>query len=427
VNIRACRPRLAAAAVASAAIVGLALVPAAAGAHSAHRAGPSVVLQFWNAYNTQDAEASTMAKVVIPAFEKLHPNIKVVSDVYPYGQLLSKFLASSSAGDAPDVMRSDIIWVPQLAKEGALLPLSKDMPGFASLASEVYAGPLSTNDWQGVYYGLPLDTNTQVLFWNKNDFAAAHIAGPPKTMQQIFVDAQKLTDPAKKQYGLDLQGTDMWNLDPWIWSMGGEITNATYTKAVGYLNGPKVVQAMSDFMSLLKDGVINPDVLGGTGTIGGETAFPKGISAMYLDGPWAIATYSTLKPPFTAYGMETLPYSVSGGEDVVISSETKHAAAAELFVKFLDSPFSQMAMARAGQMSVLKSLAGQEAKIPGYDYGVFARQLFTARARIPVPQYNQIDTDFSNLMQEAFHNKISVSQALNEAAQQAQALLDQNG
>ena len=34
-------------------------------------------------------------------------------------------------------------------------------------------GPLSTNYYKGGYYGIPDDTNTQVFFWNKADFAAA--------------------------------------------------------------------------------------------------------------------------------------------------------------------------------------------------------------------------------------------------------------
>jgi len=34
-------------------------------------------------------------------------------------------------------------------------------------------GPLSTNLYKGGYYGIPDDTNTQVLFYNKADFAAA--------------------------------------------------------------------------------------------------------------------------------------------------------------------------------------------------------------------------------------------------------------
>src|SRR5579871_3041086 len=39
--------------------------------------GQTVTLTFWNDYNTTDAEASTMANVIIPQFEKENPGIKV--------------------------------------------------------------------------------------------------------------------------------------------------------------------------------------------------------------------------------------------------------------------------------------------------------------------------------------------------------------
>jgi multiple sugar transport system substrate-binding protein len=421
------RPRLAVAGatLASLALLGGSVGAGVASAHAIHRAGGTVTLQFWNAYNTTDAEASTMANIIIPKFEAEHPGIKVVSDVYPYGELLSKIIASASAGDPPDIVRSDIIWVPQLAKEGVLLPLSSVMPDFKALSKTVYAGSLSTNYYKGQYYGLPLDTNTMVLFWNKADFAAAGIKEPPTTLKQIFADAVRLTNPAKKQYGLDVQGTDMWDIDPLIWSGGGSITNGSFTKAEGYLNSAKTVAVLNSIVRLLKEGDVNPDVLGGTGTVGGESAFPKGISAMYLDGPWGSAFYQK-SDPHLQYGMEVLPHSVVGGEDVVIPAGTKHRADAELFAQFLLSPFSQNEMAKAGQMSVLKNASASETKIESY-YAPFAKQLLTAEARIPSPVYTQIDTDFSNDLQAALRGKESTSAAMNQAAQQAQALLDQDG
>lgn len=394
---------------------------------SAHK----VTLTFWNAYNEQDAEASTMAKVIIPKFEKAHPNIVVKSVVYPYSALLSKLLASVSAGDPPNIVRSDIIWVPQLANIGALLPLSKKLPGFTKLAGEVFSGPLSTNKWHGAYYGLPLDTNTQALFWNKTAFAAAHLSGPPKTMTQLFADAKALTNPARHQYGLGVDGTDMWNVAPYIWSMGGHFKNSTVTKATGYMNGPQTLSAVNQLVTAYKQGYVGKDFLGGPGTISGEQGFPKGTYAMYLDGPWAVPTYSSSKPALTygkQYGIAQVPsgsagsISTVGGEDVVIPSGAKHVADTELFLKFLMSPFSQLAMAKAGQMSVLRSLSSQETSLDSY-YAPFATQLKTARARPVTPQYQKVDTAFSNALTAALHAKMSVSQALNQAASQADSLL----
>ena len=131
---------------------------------------------FWNAYNDV-TETPVMNGIVIPAFEAQNPGIKVIDDTLPYNGMLNKFIASSAAGHPPSIMRSDIAWVPQLASEGVLLETSKQK-WFAAMKKAAFPGPLSTNLYKGGYYGIPLDTNTQVLFWNKADFAAANLQPP---------------------------------------------------------------------------------------------------------------------------------------------------------------------------------------------------------------------------------------------------------
>lgn len=403
------------------------------GPSQAGSAAKPVVLQFWNTYNQTDTEASTIAKVIIPAFEKSHPGIKVVSDVYPTTEteMYSKLLASVSAGDPPDIVRADISWVPGLAQEGALVPLSSKMKGFAGLASSVYPGTLSPNKWQGTYYGLPVDTNTQCLFWNKADFKAAGLPGPPTTMNQLLTDARKLTNPAKKQWGLGVDGTDLWNLLPYVWSAGGQITNSSYSTASGYLNSAATVGELTTIAKLSSTGVIGSDILGGSGVISGEEGFPTGKYAMYIDGPWGVGTYTTSKPPLTygeGYGIAQMPagpggsVSTIGGEDLVVPAGSKHAAAAGEFVSYMLSSTAQLEMAKAGQMSVLKSAGAAETQLQSY-YAPFAQQLQTAQARPPVPNYAKIDAAISNAVSAALHHKGTVAQELAAILPQVNQLL----
>ena len=106
------------------ALIGLVAVgrrPWSASGRAPASASTPVTLQYWSTYNTADKEESTFENVIIPKFEKVNPGIKVNSVVYPYADLLPKFLATSAAGDPPDVMRSDIAWVPQLASQGVIV------------------------------------------------------------------------------------------------------------------------------------------------------------------------------------------------------------------------------------------------------------------------------------------------------------------
>lgn len=386
----------------------------------------TITLQFWSTYNTADKEASTIAKVIIPAFEKANPGIKVNSVIYPYSDLLNKFIATSAAGNPPDVMRSDIGWVAQLAQQHLIVNVSK-LKSFTSIKSNILPGPLSTTKVNGKYWAFPDDTNTQALYWNKADFAAAGIAGPPTTISQLVADAQTLTVPSKQQYGLGVDGTDIWNTAPYIWSMGGSFTNAGYTQATGHLDSAATQTGVTTLLNMLKAGYIGSDFRGGASAVSGEQGFPKGQYAMYIDGPWAVPTYSALNP-VPSYGIATFPsgaagsISTVGGEDTVVASQGHHIAAAEKFAAFLASRFAQLAMAKQGDMSAMKSDAAGEVKATPY-YKVFAKQLLTARIRANSPGYSQLDSIWSNALGQILAGNVTVAAGLATAAQAADSAL----
>ena len=359
---------------ASAALMGLS--PAMASA-----ARPTVTLQFWNTYNTTDKELSTMQNVVLAKFEKENPGIKVTAVDFPYNQLLAKFIAASAAGDPPAVLRSDIAWVPSLASEGVLLNLSHQKWAQSILKSAL-PGPLSTNYFQGSYYGVPDDTNTQVLFWNKADFAAAGLSGPPTTLTQLWADAATLTNSSKGQFGLGVDGTDIWNVAPYIWSNGGNFTNPALTTTTGYINGSATEAAVQELVNLKNSGDIGSDFVGGSGAVSGETGFPKGEYAMYIDGPWAVPTYRAI--PFSGYGMTLFPsgaggsVSTVGGEDLVIAKDSPNLADSIKLTQFLASPFAQLQMANQGDLAGYKTDSAAEVAAQPF-LNIFVQQLATAR------------------------------------------------
>jgi multiple sugar transport system substrate-binding protein len=407
--------------IGSGAIVGLSTNGASAATN--HK---TVTLQFWSTYNTADKEASTIAKVIIPRFEKLTPGIKVNSVIYPYADLLNKFITTSAAGDPPDVMRSDIAWVAQLAQEGIIENVTK-LKAFAAIRKESLPGPLATTEVGGKFYAFPDDTNTQALYWNKADFAAAGISGPPTTINQLLADAATLTVPAKQQYGLGVDGTDIWNTAPYVWSMGGSFTNSKYSQATGYMDSTATITAVQTLVNLLKAGDIGSDFQGGASAVSGESGFPKGEYAMYIDGPWAVPTYAGLSP-VPSYGIAAFPsgaggsVSTVGGEDTVVARDGHHVADAEKFAEFLDSPFAQLAMAKQGDMSAIKTDSAQEVKNTPY-YAVFAKQLLTARIRANSPGYSQLDTDWSNELQQILAGTVTVATGLQTAAQEGNTAL----
>lgn len=396
---------------------------AEAGPSSAADSSP-VTITFWHSYSA-DSEVPTLEKTVIPGFEKLHPNITVKDVAFSHDDLYQKLLTGAAAGELPDVVRSDIVWTPTFAQMGVFAQLDGKMADFKSLADQTFPGNLSTNEYDGHYYGLPLDTNTRVMFSNPAAFAEAGISSPPKTFDDMVADAPKLKAKGIFLYGDG--GTGGWNVLPWIWSAGGELTNDTYTTADGYINGAASVKAVEMLTTLYKEGAIPNIMLGAQGGLSTADGVPKGKYAMTLDGPWMnpiwAGSYPNFKPeenlvPSGPGGS----ISVVGGEDINVIASSQHQQAAQEFLSYMLGSDAQLAMTKVGQLSVRKDLRDQVVAIQPY-YATFLTQLETAKARTPVPNYPKIDTIISTQVANAMSGKESVQQAMDEAAKQIDALL----
>jgi len=412
-----------------AALVAVAVVVVAATAGTARSASAranTTTITFWHAYaeNASAPEMQRLTKIVIPRFEKLNPGIKVQQVPFSYGNLQQKLTTSVAGGTLPDVVRADLAWVPQYAKLGAFAKLDKEMPDFQKIAGAMYPGSLATNYYKGHYYGLPLDTNTRVLMYNQQALASAGISSPPKTFAEVRADAPKLK--AKGVYLFADSGTGGWNVLPWIWSAGGDLTNKTFTKATGYLNSPKSVEGVQLLADLYKEGAIPSLITGDQGATGTEDGLATGKYATILDGPWMFPIFGKAYPSFK---LQTAPVpagtggsiSVVGGEDIVMSQSSKHKAAAEQFIRFMTSPWAQTQMAHAGQMPVRSDVSQQLTKINAY-FGIFAQQLKTAKPRTPSPNWSKIDTILGNAVATAIKGG-SVQSALDDAARQIDPLL----
>lgn len=432
-------------------IAAVTAVAATAAAAAAHVDAPkSTTITFWDAYNSDGPEVKTLEKIVIPGFEKTHPGITVKDVTIPYDALHQKLITAVAGSQLPDLVRTDIIWVPELAKLGVLEPLDQTMPDFKKYAGGkvlvgtaikkihgkrkrvkvyksypglVFPGPLATNYWNGHYYGLPLDTNTRVMIYNTDVLRSVGFNAPPKTFAQLKTAAAKA-----KAKGLDLYaelGTSGWNMLPWIWSGGGAVTNKTYTRASGYLNSPRSIAALQMLIGMHNAGEI-PDPTA-SGILGTWDGVREGKYVSMLDGPWAFAFLNQQYPSLKLTGapMPAGPggsVSVVGGEDIVLTKQSSNKSAALAFLRYMIAYGSQAQMALAGQMPILKSSTKWLTRVHSY-YAPYVKQLLTAKPRTPSPQWPKIDTVLTVEIAKAFKGQETAAEALTNAAHQIDDLL----
>ncbi|MBI1278618.1 MAG: extracellular solute-binding protein [Anaerolineaceae bacterium] len=390
----------------------------------------AVTIKFWHTYNETSPENEMLTKTLIPEFEKDHPGITVESVPYPYDQFRQTMLTALAGEEGPDLARLDIIWTPEFAKQGVLAPLSDVMPDFQTYADKVFPGPLSTNMYDGKYYGLPLDTNTRVYMWNETIYKDAGLDAPPKTVDELAAQCDKVKGLGKDDFVFSDGGTSGWNVLPWIWSFGGDIVSPDQTTATGYLNGDKTIAAYQFLADMTKKGCFS-DGMTGSGFDSGANYFTNKVSAI-LDGPWMFPIAAGQYPDFKIQ-TALVPagdggsISVVGGEDIVLFSNTlkdeaRKNAALE-FLKFTQSDEYQLKMSETGQLTVLPALLENDYFKNHPYYGVFLEQLKTARARLPNPNWTAIEEVLSNAGQQILLGEMTPKEALDASVDEINPLL----
>jgi multiple sugar transport system substrate-binding protein len=359
-------------------------------------------------------------------FEEMHPEIKVESVPFPYDEFRQTMLTALAGGEGPDLARLDIIWSPEFADLGLLAALDEVMPDFDDFAAKVFPGPLSTNAYGDHYYGLPLDTNTRVWMWGATLYEEAGLDAPPATIDDVRAQCEAVKALGEEYYVFGDDNTTGWNLLPWIWSFGGDITDPDITMATGYLNSEQSVAALEFLAEMVQSGCFSPAMIG-SGADPGAGYFTNQIASI-LNGPWMFPIAAAQYPDFqisTALmpAGEGGSISVVGGENIALFSATQHPEEAMEFLRFTQSDEYQLKMSETGQLTVLPALLETEYYQTHPYYGIFLQQLETARARTPHPTWTQMEEVLTDAGQLILRGELSAQEALDAAAEEIDALL----
>lgn len=380
--------------------------------------GKEITINFWHHYSAQSAENDTLVNVLIPKFEEENPGIKVNAVSHEWGDLHEKILISAQSDTLPDVARLDSAWIPEFEKMGILTALDEEMPDYSDVTANLLDSAMSTANVGGHAYGLALNTNSKILFYNIQAFADAGI-DVPKTMDEFVAAAKTLSgtnENGQQVWGSNEPALAGWNLCPYIWSMGGAITNEEETKASGYINSPETVEAIQMLADLYDAGAITG---WNSGDIPMTDGFGTGRYMMLLEGPWKIAEMEGAYPDF-AYATTEIPagkggsVSVLGGEDISMFNSANKDAAWK-FMKFMTDSFAQEEMAKCGQIPVNKeSLASDTVKEA--DFAPFIDAITTAKSRPTVACWSEMDSELSVAVTAVMNGEMTAQEAMDELA-----------
>lgn len=323
-----------------------------------------------------------------------------------------------AAGATPDLMIVDNPDNARYAAAGALADLTDKVKAWGQ-ADKFLPGPWNSTLWQGKNYGIPLGSNTVVL-WINTDLAKAaglDVNNPPKTWDEFETWAGKMTNKAKGIYGTALLAkkdeTGTFLFLPWILQNGGDLQ---------HLDSPESIAALAFWTKLVDEGYAPKSaVTDGFAEI--YTQFTSGKAGMMISGTWNVNSIPKDAPDLK-WMVATLPYtkqpaSSLGGENWAMFAASKQQDGAWEFLKFVtDLTYGTKLTDCMGYIpsrtDVLATVATKSANDP--TMLVFLKQMESAAARGPLPNWSDASAVIQEAIQEALSGQKTPDQAMKDAA-----------
>ncbi|OAO89192.1 hypothetical protein AXX17_ATUG03440, partial [Arabidopsis thaliana] len=286
----------------------------------------------WATHRNELAE--TDLKKYVDAFEAKHPGTEIkIEGLKDYEQTIRVRMA---ANELPDVL--------------SLVETTKaDLPKFyeplddLGLNDNIYFKDY--NSFNGKLYGITQQVAINGLLYNKKAFEKAGITAPPKTLDELFADADKL-----KAAGIVPMGTafkDAWTLQYWMdpaeFINGSTAlrndkikTDTPFTVDGAYGQGLGILKQLFD------KGDLEKDVYSSTWDQT-QKDLATGKTAMMYIGNWAISNLLNNGLALEDIGFAPLPYDNSGTVKgmmrndwaYAVSSASKNKPLAKAFIKFM--------------------------------------------------------------------------------------------
>jgi raffinose/stachyose/melibiose transport system substrate-binding protein len=212
-------------------------------------------LTIWAAQNSTD-----VPKPVIAGFEKATgAEVEVVTIPDPYEQSVQTKVAT---GDKPDLA----FWQPTASQLSVLqaktnLQNLDDAPWLDSLDPAVRD---ITGKLDGTRYAaLVSSPSVEGVFYNRELFAKAGITEPPKNFDEMVADAQTIKEKTGVAPFYEAGG-DKWPTQWWVQIQLADAAKDGFwdkvNKNEATFNDPVVVDAITEYQKLVKDGLFNSDI-----------------------------------------------------------------------------------------------------------------------------------------------------------------------
>jgi trehalose/maltose transport system substrate-binding protein len=289
-----------------------------------------------------------------------------------------------------DILAMDVDWTSEFANAKWIRPVP------ASLAAEIRSvdlpGPVQTAEYKGRIYAVPINSNTQLL-WYRKDL----VPTPPKTWNQMINDAITLAKQGKPHY-IEEQGAQFEGLTVWFNSLVDSAGGQIITPQDNVVVGPSSQAAASIMHRLATSPAADPS-LNVNMEDQARVAFEKGTAAFEINYPfvWPAAAAAGIQSkmgyaPFPTVTPGTAPKVSIGGYDLGVSSYSKHPNEAFDALRCLTQEKYELTYATKGGLApVRKAAYNDSAFLKQYPFGkLIEKQLVNYGIRPQTPSYADV-------------------------------------
>ncbi|WP_082053023.1 ABC transporter substrate-binding protein [Gordoniibacillus kamchatkensis] len=314
------------------------------GGKSGEAAGKPVTLRMIESLTSP--ERTKLLQDMIARFQKENPNITVELISPPFDQADNKIRTMLAAKQELDILEVRDLNIAEYVNNGYLEPLDSFASGWSD--SKTLSGTAkAVGSTKGKLYFIANALYQRQMFYRKDWFDEKGLT-PPKTWEELYEDAKKITDPKQNRYGFSFRGGPgaNGNFDRMIYDYNAAAINlddAPFTKDGKTTYGtPEAKQALELYKKIYKE-ASPPDSIN-WGFQDQVQAFTSGVTGILLQDPDAIKVLQDKMDPKTL-GTAMMPVGPSGKALVStgaggwgITAYSAHKNEAWKFISFISSP-----------------------------------------------------------------------------------------
>lgn len=387
--------------------------------------GPKVNITFWNGWT--GGAAPVLVPKLIAQFNKSHKNIVVKDVPQEWADIATKMPLAIKAGKGPDVAVLHGDDLATYAAQRLLLKSDSIVKNLGYTAGDFPPGVFNKGNYHGAQYAVPWSVTPLGLYVNEDVTAKAGITDAPADDAAYQKDLAALKAAGIQGDWVDgYVFTGTFEFESLVWQYGGELYNKDVTKAT--FNSDAGVKALTWMTDLIKKGY-SPANVAQDGNI---KALLGNKAAYNWNGVW-----QTTNDAFSDLKWKAVPVPQIGDQKAVWSSSThwvfpanrgqskNETAAAATFVKWMNDHSS--GWAATGELPGSNKVRNAPELLQKYpNLKAFMEELPYAHYETVAPGINDANAFITTALNEAVTGKKSPKQALDDAANQADQVLQQN-